>query len=599
MLAVLWIMGALSGPAAGAEEPAPAPAPAATPVAGNWFEHTLDRFFGRNTLPGDELGGAGLNAVDPFLEYDGRKIEVIIVNQVKAFEAGWDDDRIVAERLLNSLSRPLYDYTHESVIRSYLLFRRGDPLIPFDLADSERMLRGLPFIQDARILVAPLAGPGEGVAVIVETSDRWPFGATATVIDQDHWRGRVYNRNTMGLGIDIGHQVLHKKDGEPAWGYEGRLGLVNLGGTFWNGTLEYEDSYRQGRTRVALRRPLVHPGLNIIGGLLWEDFDERGELAGRNGFHDTDIWAGRVHRLYDHRRLRGRRRAVIVPAMRFRSLDFYSRPRAVCPDSNSQYRDRDQVMGSVAWLQATSYKTSFLFADGEVEDILSGAQVKLTGVYELGEFEDRPGVFLAGRRQDFHTSGRLTGLGFAVGGFVDEGRLEDGVLELWGVYASPLLEAGRLGHRFYGELDYTLGIRRTPTDRIFLDDRAGVEHLEKQAVAGTRRLVLKGRYRLFTPHSLLGFRMGFFGYGDLGLIRGPGRVDGNGRADDHTRVRAGVGLGVRLRNPMLVLPTIQVHVYWVSEADGGGDFRLGLGLGGTLDEPTIADDLKPGILAYE
>lgn len=582
LLAVLWLVGAV-----------PALADTGQPASesGNWVERTLARFFGRNVLPGDELGGTGLGAVEDYLPYDGHRIEVVIVSQVKAFAQGWDEDRIVAERLLNSLSRPLHDYTDESVIRNYLLFERGDSLIPFDLADSERMLRSLPFIHDARIIVVPLAGREEGVAVIVETNDRWPFGATATVIDQGHWRAGLYDNNTLGLGIDFSHKVLRQQDGAPAWGYEGRLGQANLGGSFWGATLEFEDSYREHKTRLELQRPLVHPGLNLIGGLAWEDFDERGDREDRNGFHHADVWAGRVHRLYNHRRVRSGRRAIIVPAMRFSSLDFYDRP-GVQADSNSQYHDRNQVMTSVAWLQATPYKTSFLFGDGEVEDILSGAQVKLTGVYEFGEYEDRPGFFLDGGLQRFRRHGDLVRLGLSVGGFVQDGRLEDGVLGLRGYYASPLLETGRLGHRFYGEMDYTVGIKRTSTDRIFLDDRAGVNHLQRQAVAGTRRLVLGGRYRLFTPHSVLGFRMGFFGYGDLGFIGGPGGVN------DNTRVRGSLGLGMRLRNPKLVLPTIQMHVYLVSEAEGTG-FRLGVDLSNTPDGPTLKDDVKPRTLVFE
>lgn len=558
---------------------------------GNWAERILGRFFGRKVLPGDQLGGTGQPVVGPYLPYAGRRIEVVIVHQVKNFEAGWDADRKGAERLLNSLSRPLHDYTRETVIRQYLLFERGDEVVPFDLADSERLLRNLPFIHDARLIVVPLVGEDEAVAVVVETNDRWPFGGTATVIDTDDWRARLYTTNLLGLGTLFSHQVLRRADGRPAWGYEGRLEQANLGGSFLGAKVLYEDSYLRSWRRLGLERPLVHPGLVVIGGVTWEDFDERDQMTDQNGYHQVDAWTGRVLPLYDHRDAGVRRRTMLVPAVRFVQRDYYHRP-AVAPDSSCAYHDRRQYMASVTWLSKTPFKTSYLYADGEIEDVSAGTSVRLTGFWEDGEYRDQPGFYLDAQRLALQERGDLTRLGVSLGGYIRGGNVVNGALELHGSYISPLIQSGAYRHRFYSNLDYTTDLGRCAADRIYLDDRSGVSHLENEKVAGTRRLVLQGRYRLFTPHSVLGFRMGFFGFGDVGFIGGPGGVHTN------TRVRGSVGLGVRMRNPKLVLPTFQVHVFVVSEPSGN-DFRVGLDLGSAEGPPREDDDVRPQTLVYE
>jgi outer membrane protein assembly factor BamA len=61
--------------------------------------------------------------------------------------------------------------TRVSVIRSFLLFKEGDPYDPNRLTETERNLRNLPFIKSASVLAHP---PKDGVVdVDVRTQDAW------------------------------------------------------------------------------------------------------------------------------------------------------------------------------------------------------------------------------------------------------------------------------------------------------------------------------------------------------------------------------------------------------------------------------------------
>src|SRR5207244_4966084 len=74
------------------------------------------------------------------------------------------------QRVGNALSwdtRPL-------TIRRELRFKAGEPCDVGRLADSERILRDLPFIRSAIISTTP--APGDSVDVVVSTRDDWSLG---------------------------------------------------------------------------------------------------------------------------------------------------------------------------------------------------------------------------------------------------------------------------------------------------------------------------------------------------------------------------------------------------------------------------------------
>jgi hemolysin activation/secretion protein len=94
--------------------------------------------------------------------------------------------------------------TRESIIRQELLFAPGDPMDAELLAQTERNLRGLVFIRDARIETFPR---DDGtVDVRVQTFDAWstvPELSFAKVGNELTWGAGVSERNLLGRGKQI------------------------------------------------------------------------------------------------------------------------------------------------------------------------------------------------------------------------------------------------------------------------------------------------------------------------------------------------------------------------------------------------------------
>lgn len=557
----------------------------------NWLEETLHRFFANSELSSDNIEGEGLELVGPYVEFEGKTIDVVIVRQVKNFEDGWDADRMDAERIIHSFASRFQDYTRESIIRQYLLFKAGDTLVPFDLADTERLLRDLSYINDVRIHVVSLDGEPDKVGIIVETNDRWPLGISATVVTSDKWRAKLYSNNVAGLGITFSNEVLYNKESSTDWGYRGELEKSNIGGSFWDAQLNYENSYRKQNLLLGVSRLLTHPGVNYIGGAQWQDLEEYNNDESDRPYHETDLWMGKVINLYDRMQVGGGGRPVLVPAFRVLDRNHYKRP-VVFPDSNRSFHNYTQYMTSLTWQRLKSYKTNYLYGEGEIEDLPTGLAFKLTAGIEDREFETRPGLFFDSAIVSMRNRGDITFLGFSLGGYLDEEKVSDGILDVNGTYFSKLFGDGRTRHRFYSGLSYTLGIGRHPQSRIFLGDESGIYNLDNRLVAGNQRLVLKSLYRMFTHYSVWGFRMSFFSFADVGAI------GGEDSSIFKEKFYLSTGLGVRFRNPFLVLPTVQLRVSMVTNVNEPG-FSFGVKVGNVPGPDIVFPGSKPGTLAYE
>ena len=561
-----------------------------------WLIRTLNRYFGSVQRQGEALEGRALEVSGQYARYAGLPIEVIIVHPVPGFEEAADGDVGSADRLLRDLTSPFQDYTREGVIRDYLLFDRGQPLDPFALADSERLLRSLDFIADVRIVVVKLSGSGaeggDSVAVVVEPMDRYPLGVSGKIHTADRYTFKLFTVNLLGSGTLFENELIVNRDAQPRVGYRGRVRKQNVGGTFLDIAGGYEDSYARLQRTAALERLLVHPRIKGIGGVAFESHTDRENEGVPRKYEDLEAWFGYAIRLYEERDLSELARPMLVPAVRLTSRDFLDRP-AVTPDSNRAYHDRRLLLGGLSLVSTKYYESSYFFGDGEIENLPSGFVAKVSGGFEKREFADRPAVFgsLDGiRLQD---RGDLLYGGVRCGGYFEDGVFSDGVLDIESRYFTPLWGGRGSRFRLNGRVRFTRGLSRHRFDRIYLDDAAGIRGLASGYVAGNQRLVANLESRLFTSWAVLGFRASFLGFVDLGLIGGE-----DAASLFEEKLYASAGLGVRFRNPDLVLPTLQLRLATLNKVAGSG-FELQITVGSPSYRVPAFPSAKPGALAYE
>ncbi len=551
-----------------------------------WLTRVLKTVFGRSAKKEEDLSGKSVELVSRYADYIGKPIEVVIVHQVARFEGSWDEDQASHQHLLNSVTKPIHSYTKDRLIRDYLLFEQGQLLDPFLLADTERMLRELDFINDVRIRIVPLMGETESVVVVIETQDRWPFGVTGKIKDPDRYDVNLFFSNLGGYGVRLENKMIYRGDLEPNLGYQGILSKRNIRGSFVDLGLLYEDSWARLSKQAEIQRHLIHPGIKWVGGAKWEYTDVRDDGGIPRKFEVTDTWVGHTIRLRKVRSTEKSARPLLVPAVRFKKLDFMERPVAR-PDSNAAYLNTRDYMLGLTFQRLKHYKTNLLFKMGETEDVPAGFTVKLTGGYQDREFYDRTSSFFQTAYLTTRNRGDIL-LGFVdVGGYFHDYAFEDGSLNVGGTYITRLMGGSRYRFRFYSFLTYTSAFNRHGEGTLVLGNKTGLRGLEDNEVVGNKRLILKLESRMFTPWRMMGFKFMVFGYADVGTVGGEG---------DHLpakKIYSSVGLGFQFESPELVLPATQVRIGFLNSIDENG-LALGFKLG-SVENPVIGmPGTKPG-----
>lgn len=108
--------------------------------------------------------------------------------------------------LIRNLTRKLHANTRDNVVRGYLLMNVGDKCDEVRRAESERIMRGQPFLVDARIIA--YSDPRGGVRLEVETRDEFSLIVEPNITAKGPIvRGlRVGEANLAGAGINTSVQ---------------------------------------------------------------------------------------------------------------------------------------------------------------------------------------------------------------------------------------------------------------------------------------------------------------------------------------------------------------------------------------------------------
>jgi hypothetical protein len=88
-----------------------------------------------------------------FKPFSGLLIADIYIENIPVFGGSIYDTTVYRLTRPEKSGNAIHTNTKEKVIYNNLLFKKGDKINPFQLADNERLLRSLSFIKDAKIIV--------------------------------------------------------------------------------------------------------------------------------------------------------------------------------------------------------------------------------------------------------------------------------------------------------------------------------------------------------------------------------------------------------------------------------------------------------------
>ncbi len=520
-----------------------------------------------------------------------KRVEGKIIRKIHVRHFGFERTFTDTANRINYIGTAILNYLHtdtrEWVIRQNLFFRTNNPLNASKLADNERYLRTLEFIQDARIFAYPAGLDGDSVDIIVITKDLFSLTGSLDFNGPTHVRTRVAEANFLGMAQRIQGTVLWDRDRSPNMGYEVLYSKSNIGGSFINATVAYTQ-INTGRSQgveneqaffLRLERPLVSPFSHVAGGfeMSFNNADnvyrKPDSIFYNYRYNLYDGWIGYnlgTKKIAEGENYQLNRNRVFV-SLRYMHNSFLKTPFQIGDDFDPVYNDRKALLGQVSFFRQDFYKLNYIYGFGTTEDMPTGYLVSFTGGWHKQLDLERPYFGIEAHQYLVTPKGGFVDAVFKAGGFHRNGEMEDAsTLAAVDIY-TKLFFIRDWRMREHIRVSYTQQKNRLTDEPLRLNNRYGLYEFNTGEIEGQMRISMFAESILYTNRKLFGFRFAPFVSGGFTLMTP------ENNAFRKSDIYTGIGGGVRTRNENLIFGTIELMgMFFPRTAFGVDQFTIKL-----------------------
>lgn len=503
----------------------------------------------RKKSRGPVIDSVMIKSEDSFKPFAGAVIRKITIHQVDLLEGSVLDTALRATSAVGKFVNRLHADTRDAVIRNNLLFRSGDHVNPYQLADNERLLRQFRTIRDARIYLYPAEDAPGAVDVLVVTQDVASVGASGALASLGNFNIDLYDINILGYAKQLELSYFRNEKGTPVNGYEVALREPNFGHSFVQGAVIYTNNFLRRRMLIAVWRDFLTPAMKYSGGAEYFRTSEN-YIISRNDTlpqsytrENADLWLGRAVQM--------RERTNLIFAARVIDSRFPDRP-FIASDSNHFFFDRRTYLAGVTLFNTNYFKGSLIQGFGKTEDVPVNTFLGFTAGEERHEFGTRryfdiragAGRYLA-QLGYFNTQ-------FTLGGFYTGARWEDALVEINQLYFSELFHLRKTRVRQFVNAGYTRGYNRTISPLVGIDgswkDGYGFVPLGRQKLSVGLETVY------FTSWYHYGFKVALYHGLDVNFLTSDAKLL------HQNNVFPAVRGGIRVLNDNLVFPIFSIDL---------------------------------------
>lgn len=518
----------------------------------------------------------------PFLPFEGKIIRHIILKEF-GFEKNFNDTTVESRPLGVKLLNALHRNTREWVIRDNLFIRENHPLNPEVVADNERYLRSLDFIQDTRILVEPLPGIKDSVDLVIITKDLFSITGDLYDANPNRFKAMAGDVNVAGMGQTFFFTSLLEKNRLPAFGYEAFYSKNSIANTFINGSAGFttiqQDLSKAGledekQWQLEFTRPLVSQYLHFAGGILFSHHGAHNtyrlpdSLFYQYHYNAFDCWTG--YNLGIKRLIADRLKSKKFVSIRYFKNKFSQTPYQVDGHYSFRYDNRQALLARLTLFRQRFYKTNYVYGFGATEDFPYGYNLAFTtGWYQQADLKR----FYAGIDANKYI---VTNSAFFIqyflraGTFFRHGKMEDGNLLVGSSLYSKLFLHHSLKIRQYISISAARQFNRLGLEELTINNPFGVRYFRSDSALGNERISLYSETFLFLNRSLLGFKFSPFAFGNISFLK-PEEA-----SFSKSNAYYGLGGGFRMRNENLVFGTIEVRFAYFPRKIDQNSFKLTL-----------------------
>jgi hypothetical protein len=521
-----------------------------------------------------------------FLQYKGKIIRSIEAVSV-GFQCSIYDTNQVKYNIGIRMANLFHKNSKQRVLRNDLFFKEGSRLFPYLMADNERYLRDLSYIQDARIIVVPVVNSIDSVDVVVLTKDIFSLGGKLKVDSRDKARVELQEENIGGSAIEVLFNALYDNPRNPQRSYGGSITRRNIGGSFvdWtSGFSNFAPSFSSGRLEennffTRIEKPLVTPYIPGTGAL------ELGYYKTSNAYvsdslyranfkyenYNIDGWLG--YSLDSRRSVYANKEIKVHKFIAIRGFDqhFITAPLKSKDTFDFRFTSNMGMLASINIFRQTFYKTNFIYGFGRNEDVPEGFSATLTTGYAIKQNDGyalkgnikRPYTGLDFGLTNFRKQGFYSNYTLRFGGFFFRHRFEDVAL-LFNVDHFTRLK--KISPTWYQRTFISTGIASeiNPVFNppLFLNSEFGLPYFNPENINSDLRATIKVESVYYNTKKILGFRFAPFVFSNLSMVK-PIKLN-----LDRSDMYSAFGGGIRARNENMVFGTVELKGYYFPRING-------------------------------
>ncbi|MEQ9467895.1 MAG: hypothetical protein RLN88_10825 [Ekhidna sp.] len=546
-----------------------------------------------NRPPDNSLSEDPVRSESFFEGFEGKTIASINYVPVELFGGSVNDTTLKSQSTIGKLSNKLHNNTTKEVIFKHLLFKVGDQVNAYKMADTERIIRSLTYIEDAKIILRINPKDLSTVEATVVVKDRFPWAVDASVNSNDALRLGFTNQNILGTGNEFGVAYLRNDEELPINGFDAHFTMRNIENTFIDGTVFGSNNYLGKSKGITFKRDFISPEIKYYGEATIEHVQPIADLEFADSIYETDFKIDRKsYDLWAARSFFLGQRKNISPALRIQHDNFSERP-PVAADSNDIYHDHHFLIGALSYSKINYLKTKNVLSFNITEDVPVGFIYSVLFGKDWTEFGERD---YRGFRTIYATYNKTAGyflLNLESGYYEMDGRKNNRVTQLDGRHFTPLIDLGAAYSRFFTRFHYFDGDDLSIPLSQSLDGENRIRNIEGRQISGNKLFTLTTEYVVFQPWYFYGFR--FATYAHLGV----GHVSESRNFNPYSNTYYTMGGGVRIRNESLVFNTFEFRVSLVPNTPTEGQlfyFKVSLSTPQFFKSPNIA---KPTVVGFD
>jgi hypothetical protein len=512
-----------------------------------------------------------------FVKFKGKLIRTIIVQKLN-FNGAVNDTSKTSKNFFSDIGNKLHPNTSDKVIKRNLFFTEGDTLYPALVADNERFLRDISYLQDARIIVRNSQNSIDSVDVIVICKDVFPVGGSAELGSAKMINFEVNNDNLAGTGDRIAFKNMIDLDRTPHYGIGAQYLKRNIMGSFINIELGYsniEPAFNSGRKEetalfVKAELPLVSPYSTWTGGY------ESSLRFTRNNYISDSLYASDYkyeYRIFDswvgynigakkHIADRFQNRRKYLLALRTVYRHFIDIPYINKTVYNSLYSNLTSVLASISVFEQDYYHTNFIYGFGRNEDVPEGFSLALTAGWTNKNDFSRPYLGFDYQRYYFTRKNAYVNYLFRFGTYYGSNQLEDLSLLTGLEYFTKLrkIKGSRWLTRQFISGSVTQLLRTKLNDPLRISSIYGLPEINNISIKASTRITGNYESVFYNTWKFFGFSFAPFGFTNISYLRT------NGTTVSEGDIYTSIGAGVRTRNENLVFGTMELRAFYYPRA---------------------------------